>query len=123
MLAHRVRAHLCQIVGDATPITYQALARALGLVPPNTIHQLTVALECLMEEDATAARPLIAALVVSKAQAGLPAQGFFECASRIGRFEGDPLGPEASAFYAVEFNAAVEFWHAKTKVAESDAKV
>jgi hypothetical protein len=69
-MAHRVRAHLCGIVGHATPITYQALARALDLVPPNTIHQLTAALECLIEEDAVAARPLIPALVVSKTRGG-----------------------------------------------------
>jgi hypothetical protein len=114
-LALRVRTHLCQISGSAIPITYQALARALGLSPPNTIYQLTVALECLMEEDAAATRPLIAALVVSKAQGGLPAPGFFDCARRVGRFEGDPAGPGASAFYAAEFDAAVEFWHTATR--------
>ena len=52
MLALRVRTHLCRIVGHATPITYQALAKALGLAPPNTILQLTVAMECLIEDDA-----------------------------------------------------------------------
>lgn len=120
VLALRVRTHLCRIVGQATPITYQALAKALSLSPPNTIHQLTVALECLMEEDAAAARPLIAALVVSKARGGLPAPGFFDCARRVGRFDGDPLGPEVSAFYAAEFDAAVEFWRATTEVVETD---
>ena len=110
VLALRVRTHLCRIVGQATPITYQALARALRLSPPNTIHQLTVALECLMEEDAAAARPLIAALVVSKVRGGLPAPGFFDCARRVGRFDGDPSGPEGSAFHAAEFIKAVKFW-------------
>jgi len=76
VLALRVRTYLCRIVGQATPITYQTLAKALGLSPPNTIHQLTVALESLIEEDAAAARPLIAALVVSKTRGGLPAPGF-----------------------------------------------
>lgn len=120
VLALRVRTYLCRIVGQATPVTYQALAKALDLLPPNTIHQLTVALECLMEEDAAAARPLIAALVVSKARGGLPAPGFFDCARRVGRFDSDPSGPEASAFYAAEFNAAVEFWRAAAEVVELD---
>ena len=120
VLAHRVRTHLCRIVGHATPITYQALAQALDLAPPNTIHQLTVALECLIEEDAAAARPLIAALVVSKTRGGLPALGFFDCARRVGRFGGDPSGSELPAFYAAEFDAAVEFWSATPKVVESD---
>lgn len=120
VLALRVRTHLCQIVGQATPITYQAFARVLDLSPPNTIHQLTVALECLMEEDAAAAHPLIAALVVSRARGGLPAPGFFDCARRIGRFDGDPSGPEASAFHAAEFTAAVDFWCSSAEVVEAD---
>ena len=109
-LALRVRTYLCQNVREATPITYQALAKALDLSPPHTIHQLTIALESLIEEDAAAGRPLIAALVISKARAGLPAPGFFDCAQRVGRFGGDPSGLDAQAFYAAEFDAAVEFW-------------
>ena len=120
VLALRVRTYLCQIAGQATPITYQALAKALDLSPPNTIHQLTVALEWLMEEDAAAAHPLIAALVISRARDGLPAPGFFDCARRVGHFDGDPSGPEASAFYAAEFNAAVEFWRSAAEVVEAD---
>jgi hypothetical protein len=123
VLALRVRAYLCRIAGHATPITYQALAKALGLAPPNTIHQLTVALECLIEEDAAAARPLIAALVVSKARDGLPAPGFFQCAQRVGRFDGDPWGPEIPIFYAAEFDSAVEYWQATPKFVETDVSV
>ena len=122
VLALRVRTHLCRIDGQATPITYQTLAKALGLSPPNTIHQLTVALESLIEEDAAAARPLIAALVVSKTRGGLPAPGFFDCARRVGRFDGDPSGPEGSAFYAAEFNKAVEFWRAAAEVVDQVPK-
>jgi hypothetical protein len=51
-------------------ITYGGLARLLELPPPNTIHQITVALELLMEEDAEAGRPFIAALVISKTRGG-----------------------------------------------------
>lgn len=122
VLALRVRTHLCRIAGHATPITYQALAKTLGLSPPNTIHQLTVALECLMEEDAAATRPLIAALVVSKARGGLPALGFFDCARRIGRFGGEPSGPEIQVFYTAEYDAAVEFWRATAEAVETDVQ-
>ncbi len=73
-----------------------------------------------MEEDAEAARPLIAALVISKSRGGLPAPGFFECARRVGRFDGDLSSPETSAFYAAEFTAAVDYWCGMTNVAESD---
>ncbi|MEC5325559.1 hypothetical protein [Aurantimonas sp. A3-2-R12] len=119
-LTSRVRTHLCRIAGQATPITYQALAKALDLTPPNTIHQVTVALEYLMAEDAAAGRPLIAALVVSKARGGLPAPGFFNTAQRLGRFGGDPSGPGAPAFYAAEFDAAVAFWRAAAEATETD---
>ena len=53
-LNERVRAYLCQIAGQGVPITYQALASALGLVPPQTICQLTDVLEVLMAEDVAA---------------------------------------------------------------------
>lgn len=115
VLARRIRANLCRIAGEGAPITYQVLAKSLDLSPPNTIHQLSVALECLIEEDAAAARPLIAALVISKARGGLPAPGFFDCVRRVGRFDGDPSGPEALAYYAAEYDSAVKFWHATSK--------
>ncbi len=110
-LALQIRRFLCQNARKATPITYQALAKAMVLSPPNTIHKVTNALEFLIEEDAIAAHPLIAALVISKARGGLPAEGFFVCARRVGRFDGDTSGPEARAFYATEFEAAVKYWH------------
>ena len=98
MLPQRIRKHLCEIPRSPLPVTYQVLAKALELSPPNTIHQLTVGLEHLIEEDACAARPLIAALVISKARGGLPAPGYFESARRVGRFHGEPSGPEAPPF-------------------------
>jgi len=106
----RVRKHLQDIAKKSIPITYQALAKSLGLTPPNTIHQLTESLEQLMREDAATDRSFIAALVIRKAGGGLPAQGFFDCAASLGRFGGDPTGLEASAFHAAEFNAATCFW-------------
>jgi len=106
----RVRASLEQVARRRVPITYQALAKALQLLPPNTVHQLTVTLEHLMEEDAAVGHPLIAALVISKARGGLPCPGFFDCARRVGLYSGTVDGPEAWAFHASVFNAAVTFW-------------
>jgi len=103
--------------GFRSPI--QELAKALGLVPPNAIHQVTEALEHLMAEDAATDRPFIAAIAISKARGGLPAPGFFDCARRLGRFAGDEEGPEAWAFHAGEFNAAVSFWAATATTGKS----
>lgn len=110
MLHHRVRDYLCLVALTKAPITYQALAKALALRPPNTILQLTEALEHLIHEDASAGRPLIAALVISKARGGLPALGFFECAQRAGVFHGDVAGAQATAFYETERDRAIGFW-------------
>ena len=109
-LARRLRAHLQAVAVQRIPITYRAAAKGLLLAPPNTIHQVTEALEQLMAEDAAADRPFIAAIVISKARGGLPASGFFDCARRLGRFAGDPAGPEAWAFHAQEVSAAIAFW-------------
>ncbi len=67
-------------------ITYQALAEALALVPPHTIHRVTRALEALMAADAQAGRPPLAVVVVSRTRGGLPAPGFFIAARRLGFF-------------------------------------
>ena len=106
----RMRAYLCENALQA-PMTYQAVAVALQLQPPQTIHQVSNALERLMAEDVTAEHPMIAALVISKSGSGLPAVGFFETAARLGRFDGDVTGDDAVTFYQTEFLMAVEYWN------------
>ena len=66
--------------------------------------------ERLIEKDAQAERPFIAALAISKARGGLPARGFFDCARRLGRFAGDPDGQDAWSFHAAELNAVFARW-------------
>jgi hypothetical protein len=63
-LARRLRAHLRTRATQRVPITYRQAAEGLLLAPPNTIHQVTEALEQLMAEDAAADRPFIAAMVI-----------------------------------------------------------
>ena len=109
-LARRLRAHLQALAPLRLPITYREAAKGLLLSPPNTIHQVTQALEQIMAEDAAADRPFIAAMVISKWRGGLPAPGFFDCAARLGRFAGDATCLDAWAFHAVEIAAAFAFW-------------
>lgn len=113
-LAKRIRNYLSSPDSPDVPITYQMLTIAMDLVPPNTIHRVTVALEYLIEQDADAGQPLIATFVISKARDGLPASGFFYCAQRVGRFHGDPEGVDAEPFYAAEFERARAFWRPDT---------
>jgi len=109
-LAHRIRAHLQALATRRLPITYREVAKEHLLLPPNTIHQVTEALEQIMAEDAAADRPFIAAMVISKWRDGLPAPGFFDCAARLGRFVGEATGPDSRVFHAAEFNAALALW-------------
>jgi len=109
-LALRLRAHLQTRATQRSPISYHDAAKALRLSPPHTIHQVTQALEQLMAQDAAADRPFIAAMVIGKSRGGLPAPGFFECATRLGRFAGDATGPGARVFHAAQFSAAVALW-------------
>jgi len=109
-LARRLRAHLQALATRRLPITYQEAAKGIFLSPPNTIHQVTEALEQLMAEDAAADRPFIAAMVIGKTRGGLPAPGFFDCAARLGRFAGDATGLDAWSFHAAELHTAVAFW-------------
>jgi len=106
----RVRAFLENFAKRRIPITYQELAKALQILPPHSIHRVTEALERLMEEDAAADRPFIAALAISKASGGRPAAGFFDCARRLGRFAGDLDGQDAWSFHAAELNSVFARW-------------
>lgn len=96
-LSSAARAALADL-GDAT-LTYQGLARALDLKPPHTIHRVIQALEWTMREDAAAGRPFIAARVISRTRGGLPAPGFFDLATRLGRHDGSESGAAARAFH------------------------
>lgn len=85
-----------------TVVTYKELAGRLGLMPPQTIHQLTSLLERLMAEDAEAGDPLLAALCVGRLRHNMPAPGFFMVAEALGLFVGHPEGPEARDFHEGE---------------------
>ena len=119
-LARRLRAHLQALATLRLPITYLEAAKGLLLLPPNTIHQVTQALEQIMAEDAAADRPFIAAMVINKAPRGLPAPGFFDYAARLGSFAGDATGPDARVFHAAEFNAVLALWTPPSDSCESE---
>lgn len=65
-------------------LTYLEVADALAIPGPRRIDQTARLLECLLQQDALAGRPIRAALVTSRARPGLPARGFFDCARRLG---------------------------------------
>ena len=109
-----LRAMLADVARTGATRTYQQVAVALGLKPPRTIHRVALALESLMEEDAAAGRPLLAAVVVSRTRDGLPAPGFFARARALGRYEGPGTGPEAAAFHAAELAAVYVYYMGRT---------
>ncbi len=101
-LTARVRAYLEALPGDARPITYGALARALGLWAPGSVRKVTRALETTMREDAQNGRAFIAARVVGRGAGGVPGKGFFDLASALSR--GPRSGESDRAFHARELN-------------------
>ena len=101
-LADRLRPLLEDIARRRETLTYAELASAAEVPPPHTIHKTTEALEELMAADVLAGRPLLAAVIVSRRRAGLPAPGFFQRAAELGRYFGPLEGPQAAAFHTLE---------------------
>ncbi len=72
-------------------LTYLEVADALAIPSPKRIHKTARLIELLLKQDAEAGRPIRAALVTSRARPGLPAEGFFDRARRLGLYAGgDP---------------------------------
>jgi hypothetical protein len=108
MLKARLRQALIDQAQTGNPTTYRELADRLGLEPPNTIHRITAALESL--DDVAAGHPILSAICVSKMRPGIPARGFFLAAQALGVFTGDPTGPEARAFHALQLQRVLSFY-------------
>lgn len=83
-------------------VSYGALARRLEVPGPGSIAALTAELEALMRQDAAGGRPFRAAVCAARLGGGLPAPGFFALAAELGRYAGQPGGPEAERFVADE---------------------
>ena len=110
MLKDRLRQVLLDQAQTGSTTTYRELTQRLRLVRPHMIHRVTEALERLMEDDVAAGRPILPAICVSKMRPGIPARGFFLAAERLGIFTGDPSGPEAHVFHALELQRALSFY-------------
>lgn len=107
----RLRRHLESIAAEGRTVTYRQVAAALDVAPPHRIHRVAQALEALMDEDAAAGRPFVAAVVVSRAGQGMPAPGFFAHARALGRYHGPDSGAAAADFHGREL-AALRAAHA-----------
>lgn len=69
-------------------MTYLQAADAINIQPPHRIHQVTQLLETLLEQDHRLGQPVRTALVISRARAGQPADGFYAKAHELGLFDG-----------------------------------
>ena len=77
-----LRARLTELAARGETITYGDLARELDLPAPS-ITTLTTLLESLMEQDAAAGRPFLAAVMAGRLGDGMPSLGFFEKAAEL----------------------------------------
>lgn len=87
-----VRARLTELAALGQTISYGELARELG-IPAPSIATLTDILETLMEQDAAAGRPFLAAVMAGRLGDGMPSLGFFEKAADLDAvLTSDPAG-------------------------------
>ena len=77
-----LQGRLTQLAALGQTITYGDLARELSLPTP-AIQTLTQMLEDLMEQDAAAGRPFLAAMLEGRLGDGMPSVGFFEKAAEL----------------------------------------
>ncbi|GLS87844.1 hypothetical protein GCM10010873_28180 [Cypionkella aquatica] len=84
---NELEARLATLAAQQQTTTYGALVRDLAIPGPGAIAKLTAALELLMEHDAAHGLPLRAVLCAGRLAQGMPAQGFFDKARALGRFE------------------------------------
>ena len=78
----KLKARLAELAALGQTITYGDLAREMALPAP-AIQTLTIMLENLMEQDAAAGRPFLAAMLEGRLGDGLPSLGFFEKAAEL----------------------------------------
>lgn len=92
----RLAALLDQARVQRRTLTYLEVADALAIPAPKRIHKTARLLEVLLKRDVEAGRPIRTALVTSRARPGLPADGFFDRARRLGLY----AGGDQAAFHA-----------------------
>ena len=104
-MMHALTLRLAQLAAGGQTINYGQLARDLGLTGPATIARLTAALEATMEQDAAQNHPFRAVVLSGRLAKDLPAQGFFDKAASLGRFQGqdaaDYVAAERDALFAL----------------------
>ncbi len=101
-----LKARLIGLAALGQTITYGDLARELALPTP-AIQNLTFMLEELMDQDAAAARPFLAAVMEGRLGDGLPSLGFFEKAAMLdGTITSDP------AAFVTDQRAALQMLYA-----------
>ncbi len=77
-----LQGRLEQLAALGQTISYGDLAREFALPTP-AIQSLTGMLEGLMERDAAAGRPFLAAMLEGRLGDGMPSLGFFEKAAEL----------------------------------------
>lgn len=103
----KLKARLAQLAAQAQTITYGDLARELALPTP-AIQTLSGMLEALMEQDAAAGRPFLAAVLEGRLGDGLPSLGFFEKAAEL-----DAVATSEPAAFVAEQRALLQRLYTK----------
>jgi hypothetical protein len=103
-----LRGRLVQLAALGQTITYGDLARELALPAP-VIQALTAMLEDLMEQDAAAGHPFLAAVLEGRLGDGMPSLGFFEKAAELDT----NLTSDPAEFVGEQRDALIKFYAVK----------
>ncbi len=103
-----LQGRLAELAALGQTITYGDLAREMALPTP-AIQTLTIMLENLMDQDAAAGRPFLAAVLEGRLGDGLPSLGFFEKAAELDA----NLTSDPAAFVADQRAALQNFYSVK----------
>ena len=110
LMSIRLQQELIRHACRGIPTTYRQLLRSVETVADANESLVRASLARLMDEDAIAARPFVAALVIGPQAGGLPEPWFFSKARMSGRLAPMSDELEARAFHARELQRAVSYY-------------
>lgn len=112
LVSIRLQRELIAWAYRGVPTTYGRLHQSMGAAADVDAALVKAALKRLMDEDAIADRPFVAALAISPQAGGLPEPWFFSKARTCGRMASRSDELEAWAYHARELQRAISFYRA-----------
>lgn len=110
MIHQAIHEQLKQVAKQRATTTYGKVAplAELDMSIAGDRYRIAQILDEINEYEVGQGHPMISVIVV-KSETQRPGQGFFECARKLGRYDGSSES-EALEFFVKELNAVHDFW-------------